>query len=120
MEIHAGAVVEKIVRSSGISIAELARRVQVDRRSLYNWFEQKNLRLEAIAKIGYVLGYDFSTEFPDLKHLQKIQALDQDEANNTNDRFDDTAYWKSKYVTLLEKYNELLSKQMVLAEESAA
>lgn len=120
MEIHAGSVVEKVVRSSGISIAELARRVKVDRRSLYNWFEQKDLKLEAIARIGYVLGYDFSMEFPELKSVQKMLEVNRLEDSNDGGYFDDTEYWKQKYVTLLEKYNELLSKRMLLAEESAA
>jgi AcrR family transcriptional regulator len=120
MERHAGAIVEKVIRSSGISIAELARRVRVDRRSLYNWFEQKDLKIDAIARIGYVLGYDFGAEFPELQSLQKIVDNNKSRDAITNDLSEDSEYWKSKYIALLENYNELLTKQEVFSEESAA
>ena len=120
MEIHAGATVEKVVRNSGISIAELARRVRVDRRSLYNWFQQKDLKIDAIARIGYVLGYDFSAEFPELQSLQQILNNNKSGYSITSDLSEDSEYWKSKYIALMEKYNSLLTKQEVFSEESAA
>lgn len=121
MRYHAGAIVEKAVRRSGISIAELARRINVNRRSLYNWFDQEILGVETICKIGYVISYDFSTDFPDLQLAEKYQQLramsGQAETANTQEAIN---YWKNKYIHILEKYNELLSKQGVFSEEHAA
>lgn len=121
MEYHLGANVEKVVRRSGISIAELARRVKVNRRSIYNWFDQKHLSIETVAKIGYAIGHDFSTDFPELFSQYRLaesqkQSTQAVEANIT----DSIAFWKTKYILLLEKYNELLVSKKEFSEENAA
>ena len=110
MEQDAGTIVEKIVRRSGISIAELARRIHVDRRSIYYWFKQDNLNPDIIYRIGKALNYDFSTEIPSLADSLKpspapveSKHIVSDDNNNNN-----IVYWKNKYIDLLEKYNELL------------
>jgi lambda repressor-like predicted transcriptional regulator len=116
MEPHAGATVEKAVRRSGISIAELSRRVDVNRRSIYNWFEQRNLNIETIAKIGYAIGYDFSHDFPDLLDSQKFTQM-KSLVEPDIDILENITYWKNKYIFLLEKYNDLLLKQTSPSEE---
>lgn len=106
MEQDAGAIVEKIVRRSGISIAELARRINVDRRSIYYWFKQESLNADIIYKVGRALDYDFSTEFP---NLIKNHTVDSHfSINGSADDAESVQYWKHKYIALLEKYNELL------------
>lgn len=66
MDINAGQIIERVIRRNKVSISELARRMQVNRRSVYNWFDQKTLKLEIICKIGHVLDYDFSIDFPEI------------------------------------------------------
>jgi hypothetical protein len=66
MEMHYGQIVEQIIRRKGYSISELARLTKVNRRSVYNWFNQKQLKPEIIFRIGTVVNYDFSAEFPGL------------------------------------------------------
>ncbi len=111
MNAHHGQIIEKIIRRNGYSISELARLTKVNRRSVYNWFNQRSLRSDIIYRIGSVLNYDFSTEFPDL--------FADTEAHNTSTLFKTSMdlqdrkneiYWKDKYIQLLEKYNELLMK----------
>lgn len=118
---HAGAIVEKAVRRSGVSIAELARQIDVNRRSLYNWFAQERLSIDIICKIGFAIGYDFSADFPSqltsAKYLQLNQFL---KSVKENDETDNVDFWRNKYVTLLEKYNDLLVKSVAVAEETAA
>ena len=113
MELHTGAIVERVVRRSGVSITELARRTNVNRRSVYNWFNQKILKLDVICKIGNVLGHDFSLEFPNYfpnsennPSVKKSINVAIDEANSSESVY----YWMNKYIGLLEKYNELLVK----------
>lgn len=111
MEVHTGAIVERVVRRSGVSITELARRTHVNRRSVYNWFNQKRLKLDIICKIGYVLGHDFSIEFPNLFPKDEFTQMKRlvetrDEVENSESVY----YWMNKYITLLERYNELLIK----------
>lgn len=115
MESHDGAIVEKVVRRSGLSITELARRCNVNRRSVYNWFNQKTLKLDVIIKIGGVLEHDFSQEFPesfDKKEFAGIKHIsDPDEQEEEQPDQNNIHYWMSKYIVLLEKYNELLQNQ---------
>ena len=120
MELHHGQTVERIIRRNGYSIAELARIIQVNRRSVYNWFNQRHLKPEIIFRIGSVLNHDFSSEFPSLfvkgetigkSTLHYTESADNAGMNDSN--------WKDKYIELLEKYNELLqvcikNKSMVL------
>ena len=111
MELHTGAIVERVVRRSGVSITELARRTHVNRRSVYNWFNQKRLKLDIICKIGCVLGHDFSIEFPNFFPKDEFTQMKRlmetrEEAENSESVY----FWMNKYIALLEKYNELLLK----------
>jgi plasmid maintenance system antidote protein VapI len=108
MEQEAGTIVEKIVRRSGISIAELARRIHVDRRSIYYWFKQDNLNPDIIYRIGKALNHDFSSEIPSLANSFNLDAHTKDAKRITPDESNNVLYWKNKYIALLEKYNELL------------
>jgi len=118
-----GAIVEKVVRRSGISIAELARRVDINRRSIYNWFEQESLSIDIICKIGNALDYDFSADFPELFANHNLSSISN---RNAQQREAEVTlnYWKNKYISLLEKYNELLQvekiKKNAVSKESAA
>jgi transcriptional regulator with XRE-family HTH domain len=112
MEKHHGQIVERMIRRNGYSISELARLTKVNRRSVYNWFNQRQLKPEIIFRIGCVLNHDFSTEFPGLFSAEEFNK-------HTSETIDDlvlknsleagsSMYWKDKYIDLLEKYNELL------------
>lgn len=112
MEMHHGQIIEKVIRRNGYSISELARLTKVNRRSVYNWFNQRNLKSDIIYRIGSVLNYDFSNEFPDLfvnnQSGEPIPLINDVFGRNID--FKSDIYWKDKYIQLLEKYNELLVK----------
>ena len=124
MEQHTGAIVERVVRRSGLSITELARRIHVNRRSVYNWFEQKTLKLDIIQKIGCVLGHDFSVEFPEYfdkgELTQMKRLIDTPMEDSSPAQGENVYFWMNKYITLLEKYNELLRKQTAVEEATSA
>jgi transcriptional regulator with XRE-family HTH domain len=112
MEKDYGKIVEYIVRKKGYSITELATKLSVNRRSIYNWFNQKDLRTDIILKIGHIIRHDFSREFPELftsedfEYIFNIKQpyLDQMDLHSPhNDK-----NWKDKYIELLEKYNNIL------------
>jgi len=112
MEIHHGQVVERIIRRNGHSISELARLAKVNRRSVYNWFNQRHLKPEIIFRIGCVLNYDFSADFPNLFSREEFirhSSTDMDElAPELSPEQLAANFWKDKYIDLLEKYNQLL------------
>lgn len=108
---HYGQIVERVVRRDGYSISELARLMNVNRRSVYNWFKQKRLKPEIIHRISTALEYDFSKDCPQLPALTTLSNnADQIATPLTvvpmEDRENDT--WKDLYIVLLENYNGLL------------
>lgn len=117
MNKHYGQIVEKVIRRNGYSISEIARLMHVNRRSVYNWFNQKRLKTDIIFRVAAILKYDFSVEFPELFTPEDFIKLD----SNVNWQKADSEpsadqpgeiQWKDKYITLLERYNELLAKNL--------
>lgn len=117
MLLHHGQIIEKVVRRNGHSISDVARLTNVNRRSVYNWFNQQQLKPEIIYRIGCVIHHDFSIEFPNLfiseefeRGFRKTSFLfhtpEETDVNNKDN-------WKDKYIDLLERYNALLSRKNV-------
>jgi len=113
MLIHHGQIVERIVRRNGHSISDVARLANVNRRSVYNWFNQQQLKPEIIYRIGCVINHDFSEELPQLftsedfqKGFRKTSFLNN--ISDDADGLDNNQIWKDKYIDLLERYNYLL------------
>ncbi|AMR31719.1 hypothetical protein A0256_09930 [Mucilaginibacter sp. PAMC 26640] len=110
MENHKGQIVEYIVRRNGYSITDLANELKVNRRSIYNYFQNPNLKFDVIYKIGLIVRHDFSKEFPEIftgeefevknRQAQSFEAVGKMSAN--------AEQWKDKYIRLLEEYNEAL------------
>ncbi|QNL52042.1 helix-turn-helix transcriptional regulator [Olivibacter sp. SDN3] len=114
---HYGQAIERIIRRNGYSISELARLTNVNRRSIYNWFNQRNLKPEIIFRIGCALKHDFSEEFPELfseDDFEKVLGTSKDSGNSEEQPLEEnsSAYWKDKYIRILEEYNRLLVNQI--------
>ncbi|EOR93422.1 hypothetical protein ADIARSV_3501 [Arcticibacter svalbardensis MN12-7] len=120
MLIHHGQIIEKVVRRNGHSISDVARLTNVNRRSVYNWFNQQQLKPEIIYRIGCVINHDFSEELPQLftpEDFQKgfrktsfLNSVGEEPDSSTNKDL-----WKDKYVDLLERYNTLLLLKVSVA-----
>ncbi|QEM10891.1 hypothetical protein [Mucilaginibacter rubeus] len=111
MDLHHGEIVEKVVRRKGCSISEIARFTNVNRRSVYYWFNQKYLKPKIIYKIGLCLKHDFSVEFPHLFTEGEFDNIKNQGYTHTPDYHADEmedSYWRDKYIELLEKYNKSL------------
>lgn len=115
MEKHHGQIVEYLVRKNGYSITDLAMELRVNRRSIYNYFQNCYLKRDVILKIGWVIRHDFSKEFPEIfnsedfsySHKQaKFTVFPPNTNNNNNNVSEDI--WKDKYLELLESYNNAL------------
>jgi lambda repressor-like predicted transcriptional regulator len=115
MDKHYGQIVELVIRKNGYSISELARMTHVNRRSVYNWFNQKYLKTEIIYRIGCILKHDFSVEFPDLFTKEDFKAIYAPKTVDSQDaifwELPDHHIWKDKYISLLEQYNKMLLNQ---------
>jgi|GEM_PF-226961 len=113
MEKHYGEIIERTIRRNGYSISELSRVMKVNRRSIYNWFNQPKFKPEIIFKIGCALKHDFSSEFPELFSSEDFQRVFGSNRLSTMGLFTDESekinYWKDKYINLLEEYNQILT-----------
>jgi transcriptional regulator with XRE-family HTH domain len=103
MEIHMGQLLEKVIRKKGLNISKLAKAIGVDRRSVYNWFTEAQLKPGVLERIAEVIGHDFSSDVP--KAIIKNPELIEDDKELRDDE-----YWKDKYIDLLERYSDLLKK----------
>ncbi|MGN8068876.1 hypothetical protein [Mucilaginibacter sp. 22184] len=114
-DINYGQVVERVVRRDPIGISELARRLNVSRRTIYNWFETEKLSFDIICKIGFVIGHDFSDELPEDFAQKSNNATEEsftEIKNGTEQPPNAIYYWMDRYIKLLEKFNETLSHEM--------
>ena len=95
---HRGAIIENVVRKSGISLSVLAVKMGISRNTLYNRFKDKNLSYDFILALGMVIHYNFTVDFPE---MVATDAPPEDAR---------AELWKleKKYKNLLEKYNRLL------------
>jgi lambda repressor-like predicted transcriptional regulator len=121
MERHYGQIVELTVRKKGYNITELARLAAVDRRTVYNWFNQKYLKTEIIYRIGTILKHDFSVEFPTLLTGEDFHDSTTEQPIGTLDSTlsegRESLTWKNRYISLLEEYNSLLRKYINVNEK---
>lgn len=104
MLLHHGEIIEKVVRREGPSLTDLAKLMNVNRRSIYNWFMQRRLKPEIILRIGRAMKHDFSVDFPELFKPEDFK----DEIPMKAEMEHNLDGWKEKYIDLLERYNLLL------------
>jgi hypothetical protein len=113
--IHKGEVVEQAVRNSGMAITKIAQKLGKSRRWMYLMFDNPNIDIETILKIGAIINYDFSDEirFPTTSNLLSEPpraTYGKSTISKNTMQEPSVAYWREKYYTLLEEYNELLKK----------
>jgi len=124
-DIHVGEMIEEVIRSNRLSISDVARKIHVNRRSVYNWFKQKSLRPYTLHRICYVLVYDFAVKLPDYFKEEFVQNKDfvlpvseKKVDHETEEESNSVQYWINKYIYLLEKYNETLAKGVSKEDKS--
>lgn len=109
MKANTAEIVELVIRRKNINISELSRRVEVNRRTLYNWFKQKQLPIEVIQAIGKAIDHDFSEEFRDEFSKSGSSDIGHSPLNPAAIEQDNNqeviTYWMQKYIALLEEYN---------------
>lgn len=108
MRRHRGEILEAVVRKSGYSLKALAQKLGISRNTIYNKFREHDLSYEFIVRVGKVIHYDFTYEYPEIKTTVKIDAP-QHIAK---------LWWlEKKYTRLLEHYNGLLDFLLRMAND---
>jgi hypothetical protein len=103
-EIHMGRLLEIAIGKSGLKITDLAIKLGVNRRTLYNWFKMEVIDQLIIDRISNIVKYDFATG----KQQVTILQLKTEQSLPLRD----DAYWKEKYTKLLERYSDLLAESL--------
>lgn len=105
---HRGEIIRKAVYNSGYTITDIAKGIGKSRKWMYLMFENSNVSLDIVLKIGKIIHYDFSEDIKEFSTFLRTSTLTQTlyskEESSAN-------YWKDKYLQLLEEYNALLKKQ---------
>ena len=112
---HAGSIIEKAVRRRNVSISSLSRKMNVNRRTLYNWFNKETLPSKIIGQIGKTIKYDFSSDFSNTSAYPDLKFIESDPSTISKSEISESQayqYWMIKYIELLEKYNVLLVKKI--------
>ncbi|MEL6607046.1 MAG: helix-turn-helix domain-containing protein [Bacteroidota bacterium] len=100
MRKHRGEILEAVIRSSGYSLKALAEKLSISRNTLYNKFKEHDLSYEFILKVGDLIHYDFTYEYPEIKTTVSVDK---------NQHAAELWRLEQKYTRLLESYNRLLS-----------
>lgn len=95
-----GQLLERAIRRTGLKITDIAVALNVSRRTIYNWFTLEIIDESIMDKISNVIKHDFSL----VERKATIISLKTDESPPLKD----DAYWKDKYINLLERYSELI------------
>jgi transcriptional regulator with XRE-family HTH domain len=111
---HHGQIIERIIRKHNISLSEIARLLQVNRRAMYKWFTLQTLKPEIIYRLGHVIQHDFSVEFPELFKPEDFVLKAKSTPLSNEERkileAEKELIYKEKYLDLLERYGELVIK----------
>jgi predicted transcriptional regulator len=102
MPTHRGKVLEELIRNKGYSLSQVARHLDISRRTLYNYFEDPQLSWQKLSHIDQILQLNLGSRLTEMRNYythHKPTVL--------NEHLD-AEYWRAKYIALLEKYTSLL------------
>ncbi|ROT47305.1 helix-turn-helix domain-containing protein [Candidatus Cardinium hertigii] len=122
MKQHKGKIVEEAIKKSGYQVKALAERLGIARNTLYTRMKEMDLDDSFILKIGKIIHYDFSIDFPALdtsqsSYVEEPQVLYKS-AGYRNPDFTQLQELNRKYLKLLEDYNKLLKILILLANSN--
>jgi len=63
MAIYIGKIIKEVFEDSGLSVSELARRIQTTRQNVYGIFERRSIDTALLLRLGEALNYDFFEHF---------------------------------------------------------
>ncbi|PJJ48352.1 helix-turn-helix domain-containing protein [Hymenobacter chitinivorans] len=121
---HQGEILQEAIKNSGISITRIVEELGITRPTIYRKFKEDNLDYAFVKRVGEIIGHDFSNDFTSLQ--QAVLPFATSTVTNTNnvtvtprsnvlqtadsDPVKQLMALQTKYIALLEAYNELLMK----------
>ncbi|WP_303309661.1 helix-turn-helix domain-containing protein [Hymenobacter sp. BT730] len=125
---HQGEILQEAIKNSGISITRIVEELGITRPTIYRKFKDETLDYAFVKRIGEIISHDFSNDFTSLQqttlpfvssshHITPVTPVAQRaHVTHSSVSFPEQDYAKqlmalqTKYIALLESYNELLMK----------
>jgi len=121
---HQGEILQEAIKNSGISITRIVEEMGITRPTIYRKFKEDTIDYNFVKRIGDIIGHDFSNDFtvvqqsslPFAAPVTKPVVTNAVTRNVTSSQPADSDLSKqllalqTKYIALLEAYNELLLK----------
>ena len=121
---HQGEILQEAIKNSGISITRIVEELGITRPTIYRKFKEETLDYNIVKRIGEIINHDFSTDFTVVQQssLPFVTSVIRPTVTNSvtprvtqlpnadNDSPKQLLILQSKYIALLEAYNELLLK----------
>ncbi len=122
--LHQGEILQEAIKNSGISITRIVEELGITRPTIYRKFKEETIDYGFVKRIGDIINHDFSNNFtavqqsslPFVTFTPKSHVTNVVTSRVTSSQIPDLEPSKqllalqSKYIALLEAYNELLLK----------
>lgn len=121
---HQGEILQEAIKNSGISITRIVEELGITRPTIYRRFKEDTLDYNFVLRISEIINHDFSNEFTVTQQLavpfvtqsvkQSVTGVVTQRSipvqNIDSDPNKQLLALQTKYIALLEAYNELLLK----------
>jgi hypothetical protein len=121
---HQGEIVQDAIKSSGISITRIVEELGITRPTMYRKFKDDTLDVNFVKRIGEIIGHDFAQDFtlPEQSAFSFVTPVPKPSVTGgvtprvtpaqltDSDLSRQLMALQTKYISLLEAYNELLVK----------
>jgi len=121
---HQGEILQEAIKRSGISITRIVEELGITRPTIYRKFKEETLDANFVKNIGQIIGHDFSADFT-IAQQSTLPFVTQSVRPSVtpgitprvtpapkaeSDAINQLLTLQTKYIALLEAYNELLLK----------
>lgn len=121
---HQGEILQEVIKNSGISITRIVDELGITRPTIYRKFKDDTLDANFVTRIGEIINHDFSHDFTLVQqsvlpfvtqHLKNsvtnsVTRSVTSPLNSDSESAKALLALQTKYIALLEAYNELLLK----------
>ena len=121
---HQGEILQEAIKNSGISITRIVDELGITRPTIYRKFKEDTIDYSFVKKVGDIINHDFSHDFTLVQQsiLPFVTNTVRQVVTNSvtprvisiqtadNDLPKQLLILQTKYIALLEAYNELLLK----------
>lgn len=121
---HQGEILQEAIKRSGISITRIVEELGITRPTIYRKFKEEALDANFVNSVGQIIGHNFSEDFTLVPQSSLPFVTQQAKQPVTSlvtprittapkadaDTISQLLVLQTKYIALLEAYNELLLK----------